>query len=181
MKLYSREKSGNCYKVRLLLSFLDLKAEEIEIATSKGEHKSERYLAINPRGQIPCLQDGEETFVDSSSILLYLAARYGEGTGFWSKDPIEQARIVEWMAFVSSWFESGLAKARVLLSFRRADYSDDPIVKYALNEAQVKGKTSLGILETHLKDREWLVSSRLTIAGELESDPSSLSLAVVYY
>src|SRR5947209_6398428 len=44
-----------------------------------GGHKGPGYLAMNPNGLVPTLQDGDLTLWESNSIVRYLAARYGAG------------------------------------------------------------------------------------------------------
>ena len=75
--LYGGSVSGNAYKARLLLSLLGLDFEEINVNLMAGENRTGAFLALNPRGQIPVLVDGEVTIWDSQAILVYLARRYG--------------------------------------------------------------------------------------------------------
>ena len=53
MKLYDLEMSGNCYRVRLLLSLLGLKHEAVTVNLMKGENREPWFLKLNPRGQVP--------------------------------------------------------------------------------------------------------------------------------
>ena len=75
LKLYDFELSGNCFKVRLMMSILGLKykTEVVEFYPGR-EHKTPAFLRINPMGQLPVLQDGEKTIRDSQAILVHLAA-----------------------------------------------------------------------------------------------------------
>jgi glutathione S-transferase len=75
--LYGDEISGNSYKVRLMLSLLNLEYEWIAVDLMKGEQKSPEYLAMNPFGQVPLLVDGETKLADAQAILVYLARQYG--------------------------------------------------------------------------------------------------------
>jgi glutathione S-transferase len=52
-KLYTYKESGNCYKVSLLAALLDIKLEEVELDYMNGEHHSDKFMALNPRGQLP--------------------------------------------------------------------------------------------------------------------------------
>lgn len=63
LKLYDFELSGNCFKVRLMMSILGLKykTEVVEFYPGR-EHKTPAFLRINPMGQLPVLQDGEKPF-----------------------------------------------------------------------------------------------------------------------
>lgn len=121
--LYSFSESGNSYKVRLLaaLLHLDLKIEELDFLVStrplqtlctnyfltydlqNDQQHSPSFLSINPRGEVPVLVDGDKTFRDSSSILVWIAGKYGDQRGtsgpsrFWSSDLYEQAQIIDWV------------------------------------------------------------------------------------
>jgi glutathione S-transferase len=57
MKLYNMELSGNCYKIRLFCALLGLECESVAVELFKGEHKSAAFLQLNPRGQMPVLDD----------------------------------------------------------------------------------------------------------------------------
>lgn len=164
MQLYSFEESGNSYKVRLLLSFLTLDYQRVEVDLMQDEQHQPRFLAINPRGEVPALVDGSLILCDSAAILLYVAA--GNGPLPWWSDRIdEQARIMEWMAFAASWVQYGVFTARALVSFGisanglPADYRGE-----SLDAAQIRGRHSLDILDLHLRDRTWLACERPTIA-----------------
>jgi len=54
-RLYQMADSGNCYKVRLLMSQLELPLETIDIDITKGESRTEEFLRINPNGKVPTL------------------------------------------------------------------------------------------------------------------------------
>jgi glutathione S-transferase len=71
IKLYDYPLSGNCYKLRLLMHMLNLDYETRPVDFYPGrEHKSEWFLALNPLGQLPVLQDGELVLRDAQAILL---------------------------------------------------------------------------------------------------------------
>lgn len=103
LKLYDYELSGNCYKVRLLLSFLKLphKQELIEFYPSK-QHKSEAFLKINPLGQLPVLSDEDVIIRDAQAILIYLAHKYDKEKTWY---PIMQTdllgQVSEWLFFAN--------------------------------------------------------------------------------
>jgi glutathione S-transferase len=79
VKLYSYPESGNSYKVRLLLALLGREVEIVDVDLMLDEQHQPAYLAINPRGEVPALVDGELVLRDSAAILVYLAARDGGG------------------------------------------------------------------------------------------------------
>ncbi len=102
--LYDYELSGNCYKIRLLLSMLGIRHEKHAIEFyPAAEHRKEAFLAINPLGELPVLQDGELTLRDSQAILVYLASEY-DTSGNWYplQDPRTLATVTQWLCFANA-------------------------------------------------------------------------------
>ncbi len=75
--LYDMTLSGNCHKVRLLLSLLALPYQTQPVNLVSGEQRSPDYLQRNPCAQVPVLNDNGQIIRDSQAILVYLAKRYG--------------------------------------------------------------------------------------------------------
>ena len=71
--------SGHCHRVELFLSLLGVPYRLVDVDLAKGEHKKPEFLAMNPFGQVPVLQDGDVTLGDSNAILVYLEAKYAPG------------------------------------------------------------------------------------------------------
>ena len=159
MRLYDFELSGNCYKVRLLLGMLGLDYERVAVDSSKGETRTAEFRTLNPRGQIPVLQDGDLRLWDSMAILVYLARRYGDPErpeGPWLPSDAEgEARVMQWLALAENELLYGLARAR---SVRRFDRPFD------LAACQAEGRAGLEVLEDRLQDRHWLEGEGATIA-----------------
>jgi glutathione S-transferase len=104
IKLYDYELSGNCYKLRLFLNILGLAYERcgIEFYPSK-EHKEDAFLALNPLGQLPVLDDDGYVLRDAQAILTYLAARYDlSGQWYPVNDPHVLGEVGMWLAFADS-------------------------------------------------------------------------------
>jgi glutathione S-transferase len=159
MRLYDFELSGNCYKVRLLLGMLGLDFRRVPVDSSKGETQTPAFKTLNPRGQIPVLEDGEVRLWDSLAILVYLARRYGArdrpGGPWLPADPLGEAQVMQWLALSENELLYGLARARSVLLFNRP---------FDLATCQVEGRAGLGVLEGHLADHDWLVGEAATIA-----------------
>jgi len=99
--LYNYELSGNCYKLRLLMSLLGVSYETREVEFHPGkEHKGDAFLALNPLGQLPVLDDNGFILRDAQAILGYLAARY-DPSGQWypRDDPQRLGEVNMWLAF----------------------------------------------------------------------------------
>lgn len=82
IRLYSWPRSSGT-RVAWALEELGLGYEYIEVDRKNQEHRSARYLAINPHGKVPALIDGEERFFESGAILLHLGEKYGVAKDLW--------------------------------------------------------------------------------------------------
>lgn len=157
LKLYDFLESGNGYKVRLMLKFLELPYELILKDILKGETRTEDFLSINPNGRIPALQlDDGRCLAESNAILFYLA----EGTPFLPDDKFERAEVLQWMFFEQYSHEPYLAVVRFWKNF---------ITMTQEQEAQLParfegGLAALKVMEGHLQDRDWFVGDRASIA-----------------
>jgi len=82
-QVYGMAESGNCYKVKLLLTQLGLAYRWQETDTRQGATHTPEYLALNPAGKVPLLVlDDGRTLPESNAILCYLA----EGSALWPVD-----------------------------------------------------------------------------------------------
>lgn len=104
IKLYDFEWSGNCYKVRLLLSILGVDWQTIAVGFHPHrEHKSDWFLEINPLGQLPAIEDDGFVLRDAQAILVYLASKYDtRGTWYPRNDPALLGEIQQWLAFADA-------------------------------------------------------------------------------
>lgn len=146
MKLHDVPLSGNAYKVRLFLSLIGQKAELINVDLRTGAHKRAEFLAINPRGQVPALEDGGFALGDSQAILVYLARRYADES-WYPLDAQTQGRIAHWLSFAANEIQHGPADARVILLLKRPG---------DLATAQAKGRQALELLDSELSRHTWL-------------------------
>jgi glutathione S-transferase len=95
-KLYSMQRSGNSYKVRLALALLNAPYRAIEIDILRGESRTPDFLAMNPSGQVPLLEVESGRFLaESNAILWYVAG----GTSLAPDTRIERAEALQWMFF----------------------------------------------------------------------------------
>jgi glutathione S-transferase len=156
MKLYYTPPSGNAYKVRILLSLLKVPYEKALVDTKSGEHKQPAFLKLNPRGEVPVLEDGATVLWDSAACLVYLARRHG-GEQWLPSDPAGMAQVMQWVALAGNEIQFGLQYARrgVLQGRWTAG---------TLEQGQALGRVALGALEGRLKSHDWLALDRPTIA-----------------
>ncbi len=155
MILHGHPLSGNTHKVRLLLAALALKHEERVVDVTIGAHKKPDFLALNPRGQIPVLDDGEARLHDAQAILVYLARKYDRASTWLPNDPHEQGRVTEWLSLAANEIHNGLHVARMHFLLG---------VPIALDQATAIAQSSLTLLDAHLADRPFLELGRPTLA-----------------
>ncbi len=97
MKFYFNG-SPNPTKVALYLEEAGLAYEPIPVDTRTGDQFKPDFLALNPNGKVPVLDDGGTIVFDSNAILLYLA----EKTGKFMPAPAERAQMLSWLMFVAT-------------------------------------------------------------------------------
>ncbi len=156
MKLYASDNSGNSWKIRILLSLLEVPCERIDLDFfGKREHKAPWFLQINPRGQVPAMEIEGRHFWDSTAHLVYIARKWG-GEQWLPSDALGMTEVMHWMAFAQNQIQFGLQWARgVVLKLKTSgDFA----------EMQRQGRLALQILNDHLQHREWLAVDRVTIA-----------------
>ena len=155
LKVYGMSSSGNCYKVRLLLTQLRREFEWIEVSTLKQETRTPEFLALNPNGKIPLLQlaDGR-VLPESNAILCYLA----EGTRFLPADAWSRAEVLQWLFWEQYSHEPYIATARFIRHFRKAP--DDP----SLPQKMERGYQALELMERHVSAHEFFVCETYTVA-----------------
>ncbi|BBA36422.1 glutathione S-transferase domain-containing protein [Methylocaldum marinum] len=133
---------------------LELSYESIPVNLMTGEHKQAVFLALNPRGQVPVLDDAGTVVWDSMAILVYLARKYG-GDRWFPSEPEAMAKVMQWLALSENEILYGLARARAAIRFNRPW---DPA------QCQELGRSGLGVMENHLENNPWLATDRPTIA-----------------
>ncbi len=160
LKLYDYTLSGSCYKVRLLLGFLELTYTREQVDFYPGRrHKSLDFLAINPLGQLPVLEDGDLRLRDAQAILCHLANKYDK-TGKWlPRDPATFGTVMMWLMFAGGEImAASAARLHDLLGY-------DLDIAAARNSAHA----AFRILDDHLALREiagaqWIAGDHPTVA-----------------
>ena len=84
---------------------------------AKGAHKAPDFLAKNPFGQVPVIEDGDLTLPDSNAILVYLATRYDASGRWYPRDPVAAARVQQWLSVSAGQLAYGPAAARLVTVF----------------------------------------------------------------
>lgn len=88
IKLYNFPKSGHAHRIELMLSLLNLPTELVFVDLAKGAHKQPDFLALNPFGQVPVIDDNGTVIADSNAILVYLAKNMTTAPGYPKRQPL---------------------------------------------------------------------------------------------
>jgi glutathione S-transferase len=157
MRLYNSQLSGNCWKARQMLSLLGIEYERIELDVIDRSNRPAVLGGKNPALRVPTLElDSGEHLAESNAIIWYLA----DGTTYVPDDPLERARVLQWMFFEQYEVEPNLAVARFWISIlgQREQYAAELEAKWR------GGARALDALEGHLDGRDWLVGDAFSIA-----------------
>src|SRR5215471_5930629 len=115
-KLYSMQRSGNSYKVRLALALLNAPYKAIEVDILRGESRTPEFLAKNPSGQVPLLEVANSRFLAESNAILWYVAN---GTSLSPESRIERAEALQWMFFEQHALEPNIGAAYFWLALVR--------------------------------------------------------------
>jgi len=154
MKLYHHPLSGHSHRVRLFVSLLGLPHDLVEVDLKSGAHKKPDFLALNPFGQVPVLEDGGTVVSDANAILVYVAKKQGR-TDWLPEDAAAAAAVQRWLSVAAGEIAYGPAAARLVTVFG-AKFNPDEVIGRA--------HAILAKIESHLASRDWLVGDRPTIA-----------------
>ncbi len=156
--LYSMQRSGNSYKVRLALTQLGIPYRMVEVDILKGESRTPEFLAKNPNGQVPLLEVAPGRYLaESNAILWHLASR----SPLRPEDRIDRATALQWMFFEQHSIEPNLGAAYFWLVLVKGGRD---LQQHALEDWMEEGYRALGVMENHLKHHRYFAADRYTVA-----------------
>ena len=157
LKVYGDYRSGNCYKVKLMLHLLGREYQWLPIDILKGETQTAEFLAKNPNGKIPVLELEDGTFLwESNAILNFLA----DGSAFIPSEPRLRTQMLQWQFFEQYSHEPYVAVARFIQLYqgmpeaRREEYE----------VCHVRGHKAFRVMEQQLQRTPYLVGEQYTLA-----------------
>lgn len=154
IRLYTTLLSGHGHRVKLFLTLLDLPFEVVELNMKAGDNRKPEYLALNPFGQVPTIQDGEVTLCDSNAILVYLAKRYGDASWL-PEDALGAAAVQRWLSLAAGQIAYGPCAARLVTAFGA------PLNHETAKNIAVK---LFDVIERELADKPFAAGQQVTIA-----------------
>ncbi len=173
MKLYQHPFSSACFKVLALVNELGLPCELVTVEMQNGAHKAPEYLAMNPNGKVPTLDDDGLYIWESNAIACYLAAKKPEA-GLLPTDARGMAQVQQWLQWQATTFGPSATEVMMETFYTKMFGREKDEAKYAAGLEKVK--RDLGVMEKALAGKEYLCGA-LTVADFCRS--SSLLLRTV--
>ncbi|MDH2433430.1 glutathione S-transferase N-terminal domain-containing protein [Pokkaliibacter sp. MBI-7] len=162
LQLYSLP-TPNGVKVSIALEELGLAYEPHTINIGANETWTPEFLALNPNGKIPAIIDPDGpggqplALFESGAILLYLAEKTGR---LMPADPAGRYETLQWVFFQMAAVGPMFGQVGFFHKFAGKDYEDKrPLQRYVS-----ESKRLLGVLETRLQGRSWIMGEEFTIA-----------------
>ena len=157
--LWGRSSSCNVQKALWALEELKLPYARIDVGGDFGGLDDPAYLAMNPNGRVPTLQDGDLIVWESDALVRYIAARYGVGH-LWAEDPAERAIADQWMAWTAmslhpDWIKLFWKLVRTPPARRDAD---------AIARHLEATSTRFKFLDRHFENHRYLAGDRFSMA-----------------
>ena len=151
LKVWGNPRSINVQKVLWALEELELKYERLDVT---DKLKTPAYLALNPNGLMPTLEDGDAALWESNAILRYLFARYGKAP-LYPADHVTRARADAWNEWYNLTFWTHVRPLLVQLVRTPEDKRDRALIE-----------SSQGHVHAALKILEGALAKQPYVAGE---------------
>ena len=156
-RVYGDYRSGNCYKVKLMLHLLGRDYEWVAVDILRGESREASFLKKNPNGKIPVLElDDGSCLWESNAILNFLA----DGSEFLPAAPRLRTQVLQWQFFEQYSHEPFIAVARFIKVY--LGLPDDRLEEYSAK--QLDGYHALDVMEQQLLRTSYLVGDSYSIA-----------------
>ena len=157
-KLYSMQRSGNSYKVRLALALLNAPYTAVEVDILRGESRTPDFLSKNPSGQVPLLEIEDGRYLAESNAILWFVAG---GTPLAPESRMDRAEALQWMFFEQHALEPNIGAAYFWLSLVKGGRE---LHAYSLEDWMERGYAALQVMDNHLRTREYFAAGQLTVA-----------------
>ena len=162
LQLYSFP-TPNGVKVSIALEEIGLPYEAHTVNIGQNESWTPEFLSLNPNGKIPAIIDPDGPggkplgLWESGAILGYLAGKTGK---LIPRDPARMIETIQWVHFQMGGIGPMFGQVGFFHKFAGKDYEDKRPLKRYVDES----KRLLGVLETRLKGRQWIMDDDFTIA-----------------
>jgi glutathione S-transferase len=157
LQLYGDSISGNCYKLQMVCSELDMQYVWHELDILAGDARTEQFIRLNPNGKVPLMKlpDGR-CLPESNAILSYLA----DGTPLVGSDRFSKAKVLQWLFFEQYSHEPYIATSRFIVKYLGSPPERQP----DLDDKQPGGYKALAVMEKQLTSEDFIANGEFSIA-----------------
>lgn len=160
LKIWGRANSVNVQKVLWCCAELGIAFERVDAGMQFGRNHDADYLAMNPTGRIPTIEDGDFKLWESHAILRYLALRFAPQDPIYPAGPRERASVERWLDWTLSTLQP--AERPLFWGYVRTAPADRDAE--ALKAAADTAAGLWAILDHHLEGRTYLEAGCFTLA-----------------
>jgi glutathione S-transferase len=158
IKIWGRTNSVNVQKVLWCLTELDVPYERVDAGLRYGKNDEPWYLALNPNGRVPLLQDGTFSLWESNTIVRYLSSKHGLGT--LCPKPLEaRAHAERWM----DWQLSVLIQPVSIVFWNLIRTPSTGPDRAAITAATKEANRACAILDGHLAKNEFVAGPHFSM------------------
>ncbi len=158
IKLHCFGESGNAYKAALALELSGMEWDAVYVDFFNGETRTEAYRSdINEMGEVPVMIDGDIHLTQSGVIQSYVTEKTGK---FGGTTRAEERDVLRWVLWDNHKLSSQAGMTRFLMNFLPEDKRPQDAIKFV----QGRLTAAYGVLDAHLKDRDWIVGDGITNA-----------------
>jgi glutathione S-transferase len=159
LRIWGRLSSINVQKVVWCADELGLAYERVDVGGKFGRNDTPQYLAMNPNGLVPVIEDDGFVLYESNAIVRYLCAR-SRNAELWPDDLRRRADADRWMDWQATAFTPATRDAFWNL-LRTPEPQRDAA---AVETSRVKSEKCAAILDAHLTGREYVCGDAFTAA-----------------
>ena len=159
LKIWGRPNSVNVQKAMWTIAELGLEHEHALAGGEFGQNDQDWYLAMNPNGRVPVIDDDGFVLWESNAIVRYLAEKHGTGT-LLPDTVVDRALANQWM----DWQQTVLIPAMTPIFMGLVRTAPEDRDMAAIDESAKETARVLGLVDAWLEGRDHMVGERFTIA-----------------
>ncbi len=160
LTIYGSDLSAPANKVRFAANAIGIKYEYKRVDLRAGEHFKPEFLAVNPIGKVPAIDDEGFRMFESNAIMRYLADKHN--SPLYPKDLKERAVVDMWLDFGS--MHVGVALSKVIYNRLFAPLRDIPVDENSLKEGLKFLERFLPVVDGQLARQKYIAGAKLTLA-----------------
>ena len=159
LRIWGRLSSVNVQKVVWCCDEIGLAYERLDAGGTFGRNNTPEYLAMNPNGLVPVIEDDGFVLYESNAIVRYLAAKHAGGT-LWPNEARARADVDRWM----EWQSTGYTPSMTQVFWQLVRTPPEKRDAAAIEASREKGERHSAILDAHLRDREFVAGTAFSAA-----------------